>query len=76
MFSNRYIESVISPGGHVLQSRREIGEAFQVHFCARLPDLPLQEIYGYLVDFLRLREAEAAVSEGLVRECEIHDALK
>ena len=73
MFSNRYIESVISPGGHVLRSRREIGE---VHFCARLPDLPLQKIYGYLVDFLRLREAEAAASEGLVRECEIHDALK
>ena len=54
-------------------------DAFRVHSrdrFARCPDLPLQEFRSYLADFPRLVAAEAASYEGVVTECEVHDALK
>ena len=65
-FHFRYIESVKSPGGHVLRSNRKMHEAFRVHFCdrfARCPDLPIQEFRSYFADFSRLQEAEAVSCE-------------
>ena len=78
-FPFRYIESVKSPDGCVLDSNHEIRVAFQVHFrdrFARCPDLPVQKFRGYLADFSRPLEAKAACCEGLVTECEVRDALK
>ena len=63
----------------MLGLNREIHEAFRAHFrdrFARCPDHSVQKFRSYLADFLRLREAEAACSEGLVTEYEVHDALK
>ena len=74
----RNIESVKSSDGHVLQPNREMHEAFRVYFhdhFARCPDLPVQEFRSYLADFLRIREAEAASSEGLVTECKVKAGL-
>ena len=54
-------------------------EASRVHFrdrFARLLDNPLQEFWRYLDDFPHLQEVIAAACEGLVTECEVHDALK
>ena len=78
-YSDRYIEFVKSPDGHVLRSNREMREAFWAHFrdrFARCPDLPFQEFRNYLPDFPRLGGAEAASCEGLVTECEVCNALK
>ena len=66
-FPFRYIGSVMSPERHVLQSNREMREAFQAHFRARFarcPDFPVLKFRSYLADFPRLREAEAASYEG------------
>ena len=63
----------------MLRSSREIRESFRTHFqgCfARCPDLQVQEFCNYLADFPRLGEAEAASCEGMVTECEVHNALK
>ena len=78
-FPGRYIDSVKSPDGRVLQSNREIHDAFRAHFrdrFARCPDLPLQEFRSYLTDFPRLGAAEAGGCEGVITECEVRDALK
>ena len=78
-FSFRYIDLVKSPHGDEHWSNRKMPEAFRAHFCdhfARCPDIPVQEFWSYLADFLRLREAEAASCESLVTECEVRDALK
>ena len=75
----RYIDSVKSPDGRVLQSNREMHDAFWAHFRNRFvpsPDLPLQEFHGYLADFPRLWTVKAVGCEGVVTECEVHDALK
>ena len=79
MFPDRYIDSVKYPDVRVLRSNHEMRDAFRVHFrdrFARCPDLPLQEFRSFLVDFLRLRSAEAASCEGVITECEVCDALK
>ena len=73
-FPGRYIDSVKSPDGRVLRSNREIRDAFGAHFrdrFARCPDLPLQEFRSCLADF-----PEVANCEGVITECEVHDALK
>ena len=78
-FLSRYIESVKSPDGHVLQSNHDMHEAFRVHFrgpLARCLDLPVQEFRSYLADFPRLQKAEATRYEDLVTECGVRDALK
>ena len=78
-YSDRYIEFVKSPDGHMLRSNREMREAFWAHFrdrFARYPDLPVQEFLNYLADFPRLGAAEAASCECLVAECEVRNALK
>ena len=88
-FPDRYLDSVKSPDGHVLRANREIRDAFRAHFrdrFARCPDLPLQKFRSYLADFPRLitpsqlaasaAPAEAADCEGVITECEVHDALK
>ena len=43
---------------------------------ARCPDLQVQEFRSYLVDFPRLRGAEAASYKGLVIKFEVRNALK
>ena len=78
-FPGRYVDSVKSLNGQVLWSNREIHDAFRAYFrgrFARCTDLPLQEFRSYLADFLHLRPDEAAGCEGVVTECEVHDALK
>ena len=78
-FPYRYTEFVKSPDGHALWSNREMRNAFRVHFHDRFthcPDLSVQEFDSYLTGFLGLGEAEVAGCEGLVTECEVHDALK
>ena len=78
-FPDRYIASVKTPDGRLLQSGREIRDAFRAHFrdrFARCTDLPLREFRSYLADFPRLGAAEAASCEGVVTECEVRDALK
>ena len=78
-FLGRYIDSVKSPDKCVLQSNREIRDAFRAHFrdrFVRCPDLPLQEFRSYLTDFTLLRAADAASREGLITKCEVRDALK
>ena len=55
-FPDRYIDTVKSPDGRVLQANR--CDAFRAHFrdrFARCPDLPLQEFRSYLADFPRKR---------------------
>ena len=77
-FTDRYIDSVTSLDGRVLQSNREMRDAFRVHFhnhFARCPDLPLQEFRSYPIDFPHLGAAEAVCCEGVITECEVHDAL-
>ena len=79
IFPHRYIECVNCPDGRMQRSSREIREAFRTHFrdrFARYLDLQVQEFRNYLADFPRLEEAEAASCEGVVTECEIHNALK
>ena len=78
-FPNRYIDSVKTPDGRLLQLSREMRDAFRVHFrdrFARCPDLPFQEFRSYLADFPRFGAAEAASVESVVTECEVRDALK
>ena len=74
-FPDRYIVSVKAPDGRLLRSGREIRDAFRDRFV-RCTDLPLREFRSYLADFPRLGVAEAASCEGVVTECEVHDALK
>ena len=77
-FPVRYIDSVKSWDGHVLQENREIRDAFLAHFrdrFTRCPGLPLQEFCSNLVDFPRLGAAEAASCECVISECEVHDTL-
>ena len=77
-FPDRCIASVKTPDGRLLQSGREIRDAFREHFrdrFARCTDLPLREFRSYLADFPRLGAAEAASCEGVVTECEVRDAL-
>ena len=55
-FPGRYIDSVKSPDGRVLQPNRKMHDAFRVHFrdrFARCPNLLLQEFCNYLADFRR-----------------------
>ena len=57
----------------------ELRYAFQAHFWdrfVRCTDHPLREFRSYLADFPRLGVAEAASCEGVVTECEVHNALK
>ena len=78
-FPDRYIASVKTPDGWLLQSSREIRDAFRAHFRDRFAcctDLPLREFRRYFADFPHLGVAEAASCEGVVTECEVHDALK
>ena len=75
-FPDQYIVSVKAPDGRLLRSGREIRDAFRAHFRDRFIDLPLREFRSYLADFPRLGVAEAASCEGVVTECEVHDALK
>ena len=78
-FPDQYIDSVKTPDGRLLRSSGEMCDAFRAHFRDRFascPDLPLQEFRSYLADFPRLGAAEAASYEGVVTECEVHDALK
>ena len=78
-FPDRYIDSVKTPDGCVLQSNCEKRDDFRAHFhdCfACCPDLRLQEFRSYLADFPCLGVAEAASCEGVVTECEVRDALK
>ena len=78
-FPSWYIDSVKSLNGRMLQLIHELHDTFQAHFhdCfARCPDLPFQEFHSYLADFPRLRAVEAASCEGVVTECEVHNALK
>ena len=74
-FPDRYIASVKTPDGRLLQSSGEIGDAFRGRF-ARCTDLPLREFRSYLADFPRLGAAETASCEGEVTECGVPDALK
>ena len=72
IFPDQYIDSVKSPDGRVLQSNREIRDAFRAHVrdrFARCPDLPLQEVRS-------LGASEAVSCEGVITECEVRDALK
>ena len=78
-FPDRYIDSVKSPDGSMLQSNREMRDAVWVHFrdrFARCPDLPLQEFRCYFADFPCLEAAKAASCEDVIIECEVRDALK
>ena len=78
-FPDRYIDSVKYSDGRVLQSNREMRDAFQAHFrgrFARCPDLPLQEFRSYHADFPHLGAAEAASCKGVITECEVRDGLK
>ena len=78
-FLSRYVEFVKSLEKRVLQSNGKIREAFRAHFrgrFARLPDLPIKEFRSYLANFPCFQKTEAAGYEGLVAECEIHEALK
>ena len=78
-FLHWYIQFVKSLDGHALQQNCEICGAFRVHFhdCfACCPDLPVQEFHSYFANFPYLGEAEVAICEGFVTECEVHDALK
>ena len=78
-FPGRYIDSVKSPDGCMLQSNREIRDAFRVHFrdrFARCPDLPPLEFHSNFADFSCLGAAEAAGCEVVVTECKVCDALK
>ena len=77
-FPCRYIDSLKSPDGRLLQSNREMHDAFRVPICDRFasyPDLSLQEFRSYLADFLRLGEAEAASYRDVITECKVHDEL-
>ena len=72
-FPDRYIDSVKTPDGCVLEANSEIRDAFRAHFRDRFaccPDLPLQEFRSYF------GVAEAASCEGVITECEVRDALK
>ena len=78
-FPDRYIVSVKIADGRLLHLSREMRDAFRAHFrdrFARCSDLPIREFRSYLADFPRLGAAEAASCEGVVTECEVHDALK
>ena len=78
-FPDRYNASVKTPNGRLLRSTREIRDAFRVHFrdrFARCTDLLLREFRSYLADFPRLGAAEAASFEGVISECEVHDAVE
>ena len=75
-FPHRYIESVKSPDGYLIQSSREIREAFQVHFRDRFARLPATGVLQVSCRLPSLQEAEAAACERLVTECEVHDALR
>ena len=78
-FPDRYITSVKTADGRLVQSSREMRDAFRAHFRDRFaccPDLPIREFRSYLADFPRLGVAEAASCEGVVTECEVRDALK
>ena len=78
-FPDRYIASVKTLDGRLLQSGREIRDAFRANFrdrFARCTDLPLREFRSCLADFPRLGAAEAANCEGVVTECEVRDTLK
>ena len=78
-FPDRSIEPVKAPDECVLQSNREMCDAFRVHFRDRFAhclNLPLQEFRSYFADFRRLQEAEAAGCEDLFTECKVCDALK
>ena len=75
----QYIECLKSSEGRVLQSNREMCEAFRANFrdkFSRCPDVPVQEFRNYLADFPRLGETEAAGCEGVVTGCEVRNALK
>ena len=77
-FTDRYINSVKTPDGRLLRSTREIRDAFRAHLrdrFARCTDLPLRKFRSYLADFSHLGAAEAASFEGVVTECEVHDAV-
>ena len=70
-FPNRYIASVKTQDARLLQSSREIRDAFRAHFrdrFAHCTDLPLREFRSYLADFPRLGAAEAASCEGVITE--------
>ena len=78
-FPGRYVDSATSLDGRMLRSNREIRDTFRAHFrgrFARCPDLPLQVFRSYLANFPRLGAAKAAGCEGVITECEVHDALK
>ena len=63
----------------MLGSNSEMHNSFWVHFndsFVRCPDLLVQEFRSYLANFPNLREAEAAICNSLVIQCEVHDALK
>ena len=78
-FPGRYIDSVKSPDGRVLQSNREIRDAFRAHFrdrFARCPVLLLREFRSYLADFPLLGAIEVASCVGVITECEVRGALK
>ena len=66
-FPDRYIDSVKTPNGRMLQSSLEMRDAFRAHFhdrFARCPDLPLQEFHSYLADFPRLGVARLWLLNG------------
>ena len=76
---NRYIRSVKTPDGQILQSTRDICDGFRQHLQKRFtkkPSLCEQEFRSYLADFPRLGSVEAASCEGEIRESEVLNALK
>ena len=73
-FLSRYIDSVKSADGCVLESNRHICDALWTLFC--YPNLQLQEFCSHLANFPFLGVAEAACCEGMITECEVCDALK
>ena len=78
-FLDWYIDSVKTTDRRLLQSSREIRDAFRTHFrdgFARCTDLLLRKFRSYLADFPHLEVAEAASCESVVIECEVRDALK
>ena len=78
-FSDRYIDSIKSPDGHVLRSNCKMRDAVWAHFhvrFARCPDLPLQVFCSYLADFPRLGAAKEASCEGVVTGYEVCEAVK